>query len=897
MKSMLHHHVERIRIWFIYCLMASAVTSVSAQQANCGFETIKKAEDHYVIGKFEKVQTELKTCLNLDAFTVAQKLKAFRLISLSFLAQDNLDSAKLYVSKLLSIEPNYVIDKSIDPIYFGYLVEDGKKIINNQISSVSKREEDIRKAPATALVLDFKTARQRGYTDLIQMLQDMPGFDISKSSGDNTYASFYQRGYRSFNNDRTMFLIDGIEFSYIWSNNIFLSRQFPMSAFKRLEVIQGPASTLYGTNAYCGVLNFTSMKPGDIIAPGHDFGVLGNLSAGSFKTMAADVSVALEKENVSFILTARYFQSDEWDRSMFADWDFKPSTHTYYTDSLVYYTTPSIVLGDSLLMAGHPYFTLSQDSTEIYLTDAGATAARALDSASFEQPVNGALPRYTDLSRSYFLHGRLKFSAFTLGFDYYNLQEADIGSVKDKVAAGSDNGSLWGPVDLMVFTRYEKPVSEKTSLTNLTTWRLSELNNKTVAVAPYDYENTILSYRELVYGVQPGWISTYFYQVSTQIRNETRFFSSLGKRWEIFSGIEERFMLGQGNYLQSNVPLPIDSGTVASVLGGNHYRSFDVGVFSQAQFRISSLWKLVFGSRLDYHKLRSALPSRLDFTPRLVAVYSPGSWVFKLIYSEAFKAPSNFERYSTATFVRDLPNPNLKPEQVYNWELSAGYDFKRLLKDKDLSLILDGDFYYSLYDNVIETQTIDKNYADNKDTLQNINAGKYRITGNQITAEFSHRKLGSVSFNYSYTNAFGLPIDEFGNPLKELDETTGDSIVVSRQQVADIAPHKFNLIVNAILPAGFNLNTRLNYSAARPVGEGTTVPANTTPGGKINSFLIVNSVLGWTSPKREVMLQLVCNNVFNSLYFVPGVRTGGGFYASRIPQPRRNFMINLWVRF
>jgi len=69
------------------------------------------------------------------------------------------------------------------------------------------------KKPLTPSAEEIK---QRGYTDLIQVLQDIPGFDVSIYYG-QLYANVYQRGLRTNNTDKTLLLVDGVEENDLWT--------------------------------------------------------------------------------------------------------------------------------------------------------------------------------------------------------------------------------------------------------------------------------------------------------------------------------------------------------------------------------------------------------------------------------------------------------------------------------------------------------------------------------------------------------------------------------------------------------------------------------------------------------------------------------------------------------
>ena len=122
---------------------------------------------------------------------------------------------------------------------------------------MSKKAENVLKAPATVIIITEEEIINRGYIDVEQVFHDLPGFDISKGQGAN-YSNLYQRGYRSIMTDRTLLLVDGVEQNDLVSDNAQISRQYPLSNIKRIEVIYGPASTMYGANAFVGVVNIVT---------------------------------------------------------------------------------------------------------------------------------------------------------------------------------------------------------------------------------------------------------------------------------------------------------------------------------------------------------------------------------------------------------------------------------------------------------------------------------------------------------------------------------------------------------------------------------------------------------------------------------------------------------------
>ena len=109
--------------------------------------------------------------------------------------------------------------------------------------------------------------------------------------------------------------------------------------------------------------------------------------------------------------------------------------------------------------------------------------------------------------------------------------------------------------------------------------------------------------------------------------------------------------------------------------GGNHYNSRDIGVYVQASYRPVRKFRLVFGERLDDNRIRINGGYGRVNNVRVAAVATPGRWILKAIFSNAFKDADNQAKYSTLDGIRDFPNPGLQLEKVDNYEVSVGKQF------------------------------------------------------------------------------------------------------------------------------------------------------------------------------------------------------------------------------
>ena len=165
---------------------------------------------------------------------------------------------KKYIFILLFLFPSFLFAQSDTTRLNALLDMSLEELMDQEIYSVSKTAESVLEAPSTVIIISAEEIQRRGYIDLEQLFHDLPGFDISRGNG-TQYSQVYQRGYRSKNTERTSFQIDGVEENDLWSNSVWLSRQYPLSNVKRVEVIYGPSANIYGANAFLGVINIGTM--------------------------------------------------------------------------------------------------------------------------------------------------------------------------------------------------------------------------------------------------------------------------------------------------------------------------------------------------------------------------------------------------------------------------------------------------------------------------------------------------------------------------------------------------------------------------------------------------------------------------------------------------------------
>ena len=175
-----------------------------------------------------------------------------------------------------------------------------------KVISASKTIQTINEVPATVRVVTAKQIKERGYFSLEDVLSDLPGFQFRNIIGFNSYS--FLRGAPSQNN-LIQVLVDGIQINELNSGGFYGGIHYNLANVKQIEVVYGPSSALYGTNAISGIVNIITNEPEDL--QGGSVNVLG----GSFNTASGDGRYGYydETNELGFVVSATYKQSDKAD--------------------------------------------------------------------------------------------------------------------------------------------------------------------------------------------------------------------------------------------------------------------------------------------------------------------------------------------------------------------------------------------------------------------------------------------------------------------------------------------------------------------------------------------------------------------------------------------------------
>lgn len=181
------------------------------------------------------------------------------------------------------------------------LVKDKEYKANDVVVyGVTKRIEKITESPAAVAVKtkdDIDKSARTG--QLARAFEGIAGIDIMQSGSSDFIVN--TRGFNSGLNRRLLVLQDGRDASMpLLGAQEWNSFSMPLDEFERVELVRGPSASLYGANAFNGVLNLTSYAPKN--CQGTKISVLG----GENETYRTDIRHAGVMGNFGYKVTVGY---------------------------------------------------------------------------------------------------------------------------------------------------------------------------------------------------------------------------------------------------------------------------------------------------------------------------------------------------------------------------------------------------------------------------------------------------------------------------------------------------------------------------------------------------------------------------------------------------------------
>jgi hemoglobin/transferrin/lactoferrin receptor protein len=200
------------------------------------------------------------------------------------------------------------------------------------VVSGSRSEQLSDELPLSIDVIDARALSDQQSRDVREALRDLPNTSVKHPlprttvGGANTVGTGRDGNVglniRGLGGNRVLMLVDGIRVprSYAFRTTTFDREYLSMELLKRIEVVRGPASALYGSDGMAGLVNFITHEPADFLtsakgAPPKQVG--GRISAGwsgddNGRALAATVA-GTASDTVQWLVTANARRSHAMD--------------------------------------------------------------------------------------------------------------------------------------------------------------------------------------------------------------------------------------------------------------------------------------------------------------------------------------------------------------------------------------------------------------------------------------------------------------------------------------------------------------------------------------------------------------------------------------------------------
>jgi len=141
------------------------------------------------------------------------------------------------------------------------------KLLNVEVSTASKTAESVEDAPAVITVVTREDIRRWGYQSVAEVLSHTVGFYLVD---DHILPNASVRGVSGglgAESGGIKVMIDGRSVAYRSTSGNWLGVELvPLESVEQIEIIRGPASALYGADAFLGVVNIITTAP-DAVRP------------------------------------------------------------------------------------------------------------------------------------------------------------------------------------------------------------------------------------------------------------------------------------------------------------------------------------------------------------------------------------------------------------------------------------------------------------------------------------------------------------------------------------------------------------------------------------------------------------------------------------------------------
>lgn len=178
------------------------------------------------------------------------------------------------------------------------------QLMNVEVLSATKRPQTLADTAAAMHVISQDDIRRSGATTLPEILRQAPGLEVARINA-HTWA-VTARGFQSQFANKLLVLVDGRSVYTPLFSGVYWDAEIPMlEDIDRIEIIRGPGSSVWGSNAVNGVINIITRHSADTV------GQVITAGAGDVEKRFVRARSGHEYENGSVRVSAQYRDQDQ----------------------------------------------------------------------------------------------------------------------------------------------------------------------------------------------------------------------------------------------------------------------------------------------------------------------------------------------------------------------------------------------------------------------------------------------------------------------------------------------------------------------------------------------------------------------------------------------------------
>lgn len=672
-----------------------------------------------------------------------------------------------------------------------------------------------------------------------QVIQDMnqsSTADVLANSG-NVMVQKSQLGggspiIRGFETNKVLIVVDGVRMNNAIYRGGHLQNVLTLdnAIMDRVEIVYGPGSVVYGSDALGGVMSFTTKNP--LLSSNGKLVVKSNaytryMSAVSGYAAHADIAVGGKKFGSLTSFTYSNF-GDLRQGAARATEVGNFGARTWYADRIN--GVDSMVMNkDTNLQVGSGYsqydilqkFLFQQKSTVKHILNLQYSNSSNIDRYDRLTLLSGSKPKFAEW---YYGPQKRMMTSYTLELS--------------KATKMYDNARL-----ILAYQQIEESRIDRKFKNNNLNNRIENLDVFTLNLDFLKY----LGNHELRYGVD-GWYNKV---------NSTAFTKNIATG--VQSPLDTRYASG-GATMQSIAVFATDKWIISDkIIVNSGLRYSNVGL--NAKFTDTTFFNFPF---------KDAIQNNNALTGNIGLIYKPSIETrLTAVFSTGFRAPNVDDLskvFESTPGNITVPNSTLKPEYTYNGEVGIIHSFSDAL-----NIQVNG--YYTWYRNALTTQNFTYNGQDSilyggtmSQVVATTNANKAFMYGLELAIN------GRLNYNVSYYATYNYTYARI----------VSDNGIVPLDHI----PPVFGKFGIQVIDRKIKADLFVNYSGAKDIKDysssGEDNEAYALPTG-MPSWFTVNAKLNYQFNKF-IGVQVACENILDQNYRV---------FASNISAPGRNFIVTL----